>query len=60
LFYEGTLPGTPTDQPAQPSQSASSTSNSKTNDGYSTKPFGPGELSWVAIIGFISVGVISF
>lgn len=62
LFYEGTLPGsgTPTDQPANPSESASSTSTSKTNDGYSSKPIGPGKLSWVAIVGFISVGVISF
>ncbi|CAB5376004.1 unnamed protein product [Rhizophagus irregularis] len=29
----------------------------KTNDGYSSKPIGPGKLSWVAIVGFISVGL---
>ncbi|RIA83211.1 hypothetical protein C1645_786881 [Glomus cerebriforme] len=53
-FYEGPLPGT--EQPAQP---AAPSSPSKSN-GHSTNSIGSSQLGWVAIVGFISVGVIIF
>lgn len=58
-FYEGPLPGTEQNN-AQNNTTSDAASSLRNKTPLSSMSIGPGQLGWIAIVGFVSVGTLFF